>query len=254
MEVAAVFGVGLESRCNVKRLQILLAQAGVGSRRACEVMIAAGRVSVNGCVATTGCKANESDVICVDGQRISGREFLIYMMLNKPKGVVTTVKDPQGRPTVIDLLRSVEQRIYPVGRLDADTTGLLLLTNDGEWANQLMHPRYHVPKTYEIWMEGDLSKDAVQRLEQGVQLDDGMTAPAVVKNVNRMKSSTRLLLTIREGRKRQVRRMCSALGHKVLALSRVEYGPLKLGELQSGQWRMLNRSEIQSLFTNCSRD
>jgi 23S rRNA pseudouridine2605 synthase len=226
-----------------ERLQKILAQAGLGSRRACEELIAAGRVTVNGEAATLGTRADaEADAIEVDGARIGVREGLVHYLLNKPVGVVTTASDPQGRQTVVELVPP-EPRVYPVGRLDADTEGLLLLTNDGELAHRLTHPSFGVDKEYLADVEGTPSRGAVRRLREGVDLDDGPTAPAKVSLVG----DHTLRITIHEGRNRQVRRMCDAVGHPVRRLVRVRIGSLSDRRLAPGQWRELTQSELRAL-------
>ena len=226
-----------------ERLQKILAQAGLGSRRACEELIAAGRVTVNGTLATLGTRADpEVDAIEVDGARVGVREGLVHYLLNKPAGVVTTAADPQGRPTVVDLVPP-EPRVYPVGRLDADTEGLLVLTNDGELAHRLTHPSFGVDKEYLADVEGTPSRGALRRLREGVTLDDGPTAPAKVSLVG----DHSLRITIHEGRNRQVRRMCAAVGHPVRRLVRTRFGPLADRRLAPGQARALTQAEVRAL-------
>ncbi|HEY8527211.1 MAG TPA: pseudouridine synthase [Acidimicrobiales bacterium] len=226
-----------------ERLQKVLAQAGFGSRRACEELIAAGRVRVNGRVAELGDRADPAtDRIEVDGAPVGTAPGLVHYLLNKPRGVVTTASDPQGRPTVVELVPS-EPRVFPVGRLDADTEGLLLLTNDGELAHRLTHPSFGVDKEYLAEVEGRPSRGALRRLREGVELEDGVTAPAKVSTVGE-----RLLrLTIHEGRNRQVRRMCAAVGHPVRRLVRVRIGPIADRKLAPGSWRPLTQAEVRSL-------
>ena len=226
-----------------ERLQKVLAQAGLGSRRACEELIAAGRVTVNGEVATLGTRADpEVDAIEVDGARIGVRQGLVHYLLNKPAGVVTTASDPQGRPTVVGLVPA-EPRVYPVGRLDADTEGLLVLTNDGELAHRLTHPSFGVDKEYLADVAGTPSRGALRRLREGVELEDGPTAPARVSLVG----DHTLRITIHEGRNRQVRRMCEAVGHPVRRLVRVRIGPLADRRLPPGEWRPLTQAEVRAL-------
>ena len=223
------------------RLNRYLASAGVGSRRAVDELIRAGRVTVNGQVGELGGAVGEGDVVAVDGRTVAPQE-LAYLMLHKPPGVVTTASDPQGRRTVVDLVES-PQRVYPVGRLDRDTTGLLLLTNDGELANRLAHPRHGVEKTYVADVEGDPPPDVLRRLAEGVELADGPTAPARVRRLG----AGRIELVIHEGRNRQVRRMCEAVGHPVRRLHRSAYGALELGALAEGRWRALTSEEVDAL-------
>ena len=226
-----------------ERLQKVLAQAGLGSRRACEELIAAARVTVNGEVATLGTRADpEVDAIEVDGARIGVREGLVHYLLNKPAGAVTTASDPQGRPTVVGLVPA-EPRVYPVGRLDADTEGLLVLTNDGELAHRLTHPSFGVDKEYLADVTGTPSRGALRRLREGVELEDGPTAPARVSLVG----DHTLRITIHEGRNRQVRRMCEAVGHPVRRLVRVRIGPLADRRLPPGEWRPLTQAEVRAL-------
>jgi 23S rRNA pseudouridine2605 synthase len=226
-----------------ERLQKVLAQAGLGSRRACEELIADGRVTVNGAVATLGMRADpDVDAIEVDGARIGVREGLVHYLLNKPAGVVTTASDPQGRPTVVGLVPA-EPRVYPVGRLDADTEGLLVLTNDGELAHRLTHPSFGVDKEYLADVTGAPSRGALRRLREGVELEDGPTAPARVSLVG----DHTLRITIHEGRNRQVRRMCEAVGHPVRRLVRVRIGPLVDRRLPPGEWRLLTQAEVRAL-------
>jgi len=223
------------------RLNRYLASAGVGSRRAVDELIRAGRVTVNGQVGELGGAVGEGDVVAVDGRTVAPQE-LAYLMLHKPHGVVTTASDPQRRRTVLDLVES-PRRVYPVGRLDRDTTGLLLLTNDGELANRLSHPRHGVEKTYVAEVEGDPPPDVLRRLAEGVELDDGPTAAARVRRLG----AGRIELVIHEGRNRQVRRMCEAVGHPVRRLHRSAYGSLELGALAEGRWRALTSEEVDAL-------
>jgi len=226
-----------------ERLQKILARAGLGSRRACEELIADGRVRVNGEVATLGTRADpEADTIEVDGAVVGTRQGLVHYLLNKPAGVFTTAKDPQGRPTVVDLVPP-EPRVYPVGRLDADTEGLLLLTNDGDLAHRLTHPSFGVDKEYLAEVEGTPSRGALRRLREGVELEDGPTAPARASLVD----DHTLRITIHEGRNRQVRRMCDAVGHPVRRLVRVRFGPVSDRRLAPGAWRALSQAEVRDL-------
>jgi 23S rRNA pseudouridine2605 synthase len=225
------------------RLQKVLAQAGLGSRRTCEELIERRRVRVNGEVAVLGRRVDpEHDLIEVDGAAIGVKEGLVHLLLHKPAGVITTVTDTHDRPTVLDLVPA-EPRVYPVGRLDADSEGLLLLTNDGELTHRLTHPSYGVDKEYLVEVEGAPQRGAVRRLREGVELDDGRTAPAKVAVLGE-----RLLrITIHEGRNRQVRRMCEAVGHPVLRLVRTRIGPLTDRTLQPGTWRALTQDEVRAL-------
>src|SRR5215207_737700 len=232
-----------------QRLQKVLAQAGLGSRRACEVLIADGRVRVNGHVATLGDRADpEVDEIEVDGAVVGVRPGLVHYLLNKPAGVVTTASDPQGRATVVGLVPA-EPRVFPVGRLDADTEGLLLLTNDGELTQLLTHPSHGVEKEYLVHVAGGaLSAGDQRRLRDGVELDDGVTAPAQVSQPE----PGVLRLTIHEGRNRQVRRMCEAVGHPVQRLVRLRIGSLSDRRLKPGAWRPLAQEEVRALYESAT--
>jgi 23S rRNA pseudouridine2605 synthase len=223
------------------RLNAYLARAGVASRRGAEELIRAGRVRVNGEVAGLATFVGARDRVEVDGRPVEP-EALTYVLLNKPAGVVTTARDPHGRPTVVDLVAH-ERRVVPVGRLDADTTGALLLTNDGPLAHRLMHPRYEVDKVYEVDVEGEPDREALRRLAEGVELDDGPTAPARVRRLG----PTRLELAIHEGRKHQVKRMCAAVGHPVRRLHRSGYAGLTLDGIGPGRWRELRADEVARL-------
>ncbi|MFD1955778.1 pseudouridine synthase [Paenibacillus thailandensis] len=234
----------------MERLQKILAQAGVASRRKCEEMITAGLVEVNGVKVTElGAKADPAaDVITVNGKRIKGEKKL-YLMLNKPKGVITSATDPQGRKVVTDYLPGIKERVYPVGRLDYDTEGLLLLTNDGEFANLLTHPSHHVPKTYLATVKGIPHGSSLEKLQNGIELEDGMTAPAEVEyaDVDTDKNQATISITIYEGRNRQVRRMFDAIKHPVLKLKRIRFGELPLAPLPRGKYRHLTEAEVKEL-------
>jgi pseudouridine synthase len=224
------------------RLNAYLARAGVASRRASDELIKAGRVSVNGRRGELNTFVDAGDTVEVDGKQVEQQQ-LAYLLLHKPAGVVTTARDPHGRPTVVGLVPS-EPRVVPVGRLDADTTGALLLTNDGRLAHRLAHPRYEVDKVYEAEVEGDPPEQALQRLREGVDLDDGRSAPAEARRLGR----GRVELTIHEGRKHQVKRMCEAVGHPVRRLHRSRYAGLGLGGLDPGEWRPLTAREVSRLL------
>src|SRR5512133_792570 len=215
------------------RLNAYLARTGVASRRGADELIKRGRVRVNGVYAGLNTFVKEGDVVDLDGRQLVP-QALAYVLLNKPAGVVTTARDPQGRPTVVDLVEH-ESRVVPVGRLDADTTGALLLTNDGELAHRLAHPRYEVEKVYEAQVEGEPSTDVVARLERGVQLEDGWTAPARIRRLG----PSRIELSIHEGRKHQVKRMLETIGHPVERLHRSRYAGLTVEGLEPGAWREL---------------
>ncbi|MGB2875139.1 MAG: pseudouridine synthase [Gaiellaceae bacterium] len=223
------------------RLNAYLARAGIASRRAADELIKAERVTVNGELGQLNTFVGPRDVVEVDGRRVE-RQALAYVLLHKPAGVVTTARDPQGRPTVVELVDH-PARVVPVGRLDADTTGALLLTNDGELAHRLAHPRYEVEKVYEAEVEGEPSDDALDRLRAGVELDDGPTAPSRVGRL----APSKLELAIHEGRKHQVKRMLAAVGHPVTRLHRSRYAGLTLEGLEPGAWRELEPSEVDQL-------
>ncbi|HPF53436.1 MAG TPA: pseudouridine synthase [Eubacteriales bacterium] len=231
------------------RLQKYLADAGIASRRACETIIAEGRVTINGEAAHVGSTVDENaDVVLLDGKPVKRAERRVVIMLYKPRGVVCTSTDPEGRRTVQEFVKDIPERLYNVGRLDLNSEGLLLMTNDGELANRLMHPRYKVNKTYFAVCDGKLTASEAAKLTNGVMLDDGMTAPATVSQVKPTSTGdTALCITIHEGRNRQIRRMLEAVGHKTLRLKREAYGPLSLGELRSGQWRYLTDEEQKQL-------
>ena len=226
------------------RLAKFLAHAGVASRRAAEQLVFAGRVTVGGEVVRDPARdVGEGDHVAVDGKRAALERRHVVYALNKPAGYVSTAKDPRGRPTVVSLVPSRE-RLYPVGRLDADTTGLLLLTNDGELAYRLTHPSFQVPRVYRAQVRSPpVREPALRRLREGVQLDDGRTAPARVRRL----APDRLEIVLHEGRKRQVRRMCDAVGHQVVRLERVAFGPLRLGDLPLGGHRRLTSAEVERL-------
>jgi 23S rRNA pseudouridine2605 synthase len=231
----------------VERLQKYLASCGVDSRRGAEKLIEAGRITVNGEVATLGCKIDPaSDTVLFDGATV-GKEDFLYILLNKPEGLVTTVKDTHDRETVMDCLTGVSARVYPVGRLDMDVGGVLLLTNDGELANRLIHPSFKVSKVYLAWVWGHVNQDAVANLCKGVELEDGMTAPAKVRIVERSKKQTCLRIEIYEGKKREVKRMCIAVGHRVASLTRLVFCGLQVRDLAPGEWRHLEDSEVADL-------
>jgi 23S rRNA pseudouridine2605 synthase len=231
-----------------QRLQKIIAAAGLASRREAERWIEQGRVTVNGGVASLGDGADPAiDRVAVDGKLIGAAEKKVYILLNKPVGYVTTMRDPEGRPVVSDLLKDIAERVVPVGRLDLTTEGLLLLTNDGDLAQRLSHPRFHVNKTYLARVRGEVDAVALEKLGKGVMLDDGMTSPANVEMVRRPGSHSWLKITIHEGRNRQVRRMCETLGYSVSRLKRIEYAFLDDRDLKPGQYRHLTAKEIQRL-------
>jgi len=229
----------------VERLQKILSQAGIASRRASEQLMRDGRVTVNGAtVLELGTKADASrDDIRVDGRRIKMPDRHLYLLLNKPRGYVTTRSDPQKRPTVIDLLKGVREYVYPVGRLDYDSEGLLILTNDGDLAARLTHPRHGVPRVYEATVAGIPDEHDLKRLAKGVTIEGERTGPAEVVSLG----ASRLRITVREGRNRQVRKMCEAIGHPVDELRRVAIGPIRDQRLKTGYWRELTAHEVEKL-------
>lgn len=231
------------------RLQKVIAASGLASRRKAEEWIAQGRVTINGkTVRELGTRVDpERDHVKVDGRHLKGLEPYAYLMLNKPKGVVSSLNDPEGRPTIQHLLHGVSLRVFPVGRLDFDTEGLMLLTNHGELAQALLHPRYHVAKVYLAKAKGVLDDEQIRQLACGIRLDDGMTAPATLKKVRKVEENSWLEVTIFEGRKHQVKRMFEAVGHPVLKLKRIKFGPLSLGDLAPGEFRYLTDREANAL-------
>lgn len=236
------------------RLQKFLARAGVASRRGSENLMTAGRVTVNDRVVTElGSKVDPLvDKVAVDGVAVEWGRGPVTIALNKPADFVTTMSDPYGRPTVADLVPTdTYPGLYPIGRLDADTTGLLLFSTDGELGNNLLHPSHHVDKTYIAMVKGLPCAEEIQLLREGVQLDDGMTAPAEVYLLEGSTHCSRLQITVHEGRKRQVKRMCEYVGHKVMQLQRVQFGPIELDEdeLPSGKWRLLSEDEVEALHS-----
>jgi 23S rRNA pseudouridine2605 synthase len=245
-------GAGVPPEVTV-RLQKVLARAGFGSRRACEELIADDRVTVNGEAAGLGRRVDPGrDRVAVDGVPVPVRPGLVYYLLNKPPRVVTTASDPQGRRTVLDLIPS-EPRVFPVGRLDYETEGLLLLTNDGDLAHGLTHPSRGVPKAYLAEVSGVPSRGELRRLREGVELEDGLTAPARVRVVQSRPGGAAIELVVHEGRNRQVRRMCEAVGHPVLRLIRTRLGPLADRDLRPGAWRALTSNEIRALYEACGQ-
>lgn len=233
----------------LERLQKILSQAGIASRREAESLITAGRVAVNGAVVDQlGAKADPSkDVITFDGKPVKPASRKLYVLLYKPSGYMTTMKDPEGRPIVTDLLKGVGERVFPVGRLDYNTEGLLLLTNDGAWANSLAHPRHEVEKEYLVRVQGEVSPAQVGHLSSGVELEEARTAPCTVRIVQESEKNSWLSITIHEGRYRQVRRMCEAVGLSVVRLKRVRYGFLELEDLKPGEYRLLTPREAKLL-------
>lgn len=231
-----------------ERLQKLIAQAGLASRRQAEAWIADGRVMVNGTVSQLGDRADLAhDNIIVNGRKLSVAEEKITVLLNKPRGYISTLKDPQGRDLVTDLVADLQQRLFPIGRLDYNTEGLLLLTNDGDLSQRLSHPRHHVEKTYLVKVRGSLTEQKICSLRDGILLNDGKTQPARVANVRNGRATSWFELTIREGRNRQVRRMCEAVDLQVVRLKRVRIGFLELGNVATGRYRILTSQEVDKL-------
>jgi len=227
------------------RLNKYLAECGVGSRRACDELIASGRVCVNGkVVKKLGILVGEGDKVTLNGRAVCPSPHKVYVLLHKPVGYITSANDERGRKTVLELV-DVSERIFPVGRLDADTSGLLILTNDGHLAHRLLHPQFKVLKTYRVSLDRRIDTGTLQRLQQGVLLGDGPTLPCKVAFWE--KSQTEVKVILREGRKRQIRRMFAALGFNVQRMSRIQFGPLKIAGLKKGSWRFLNDNEIKKL-------
>jgi pseudouridine synthase len=233
-----------------ERLQKVIAHAGITSRREAERLILDGQVVVNGSVITTlGTKVDPAhDVIIVKGTRVKPPSEKLYVMMNKPAGYVSTLKDPQQRPVIIDLLRHIKSRVYPVGRLDYDAEGLILLTNDGELAYRLQHPRYRISRTYEVKVKEFFPGEKLALLRKGIQLEDGITLPAKAAFLKKAMRNSWLSITLYEGRNKQVKRMCAAVGHPVLKIKRIRFGSLKLGSLPLGDHRHLTKDEVQGLY------
>lgn len=234
----------------MERLQKVLAEAGLGSRRSCEKLILQERITVNDKVVNTpGVKIDpQIDIIKCDGKRIK-LERKVYILLNKPKGYLTTLHDTEGRPTISSLLKGVKERVYPVGRLDYDSEGLLFLTNDGNLANKLIHPKYKIKKTYLVKFKGKLDQEDIMALREGVRLKEGKTQPAKVVIEKILPKNTILKITITEGKKRQIRRMGEVINHNVLHLKRIQFGPFKLGNLKKGEYVYLNPNEVKRQIT-----
>lgn len=233
------------------RIQKMIADSGFCSRRKAEELISKGRVKLNGHPVKLGDKCGFKDLITIDGERLymPKKKNFIYIMMNKPRGYVTTVSDELDRRCVMDLLDGVEERVYPVGRLDRNSEGLLLFTNDGEFANNIMHPSKHISKTYRVTVRPDISDDQLVRLSEGIEIDGKMTMPATVIVKEKQQGRVVLLITIKEGRNRQIRKMCEAVGLEVARLRRVSVGPLKLGMLKPGTWRELTAEELRAIRT-----
>jgi pseudouridine synthase len=230
------------------RIQKYLAECGVASRRASERLIEDGRVRVNGLMAEIGQNVDpETDKILVDGKPVKNEDEKVYLVINKPVDCVTTASDTHGRKTVIDFVSGINARVFPVGRLDMDVEGVLILTNDGDLAFRLMHPSYEVDKVYLVWVRGHMSAESAIRLEKGVELEDGLTAPAQAVILNEGERTTLVRLTLHEGRKREVKRMCAAVGHPVRRLQRIAFGNVQCKGLRPGEWRHLTRQELDGL-------
>jgi 23S rRNA pseudouridine2605 synthase len=227
----------------------ILSLAGVTSRRKADDLIRAGRVTLEGhVVEELGTRAVWGEhSIKVDGKEISKPSTRIYLMLNKPFAYISALSDPSGRPLVTDLIKDIEERVYPVGRLDFDSLGLLLLTNDGEWAYRLTHPRYHVPRTYKVAVEGSISADTLNTLSNGVQLEDGFSGPPKIALLRQKEGKSVIRMTITVGKSRLVRRMLEAVGHKVIQLTRIGFGSLELGDLKIGEYRRLETHEVERM-------
>lgn len=233
------------------RLQKFLAHAGVASRRASEELIRQGRIAVNGKTVTDmGVSVGENDAVALDGKLIANKEtgHKIYIILNKPVGYVSTAKDQFGRPAVTDLVKDIKTRLYPVGRLDYDTSGLIILTNDGELTYRLTHPKHGINKVYEAMVSGVPASSEVERFEAGLEIEDYVTSPARLEVLEVKGGNAVVRVTVHEGKNRQVRKMCKAIGHKVLTLKRVSIGPIALMDLPEGKWRELTLEEVKSLY------
>ncbi len=231
-----------------KRLQKILSEMGVASRRKAENLILEGRVTVNGQIATLGMKVNPlKDHIKVDGRLLTSIEPKIYLIFNKPKNVLTSLYDPKGRPTVKDFLKGIKYRVFPVGRLDFDSEGLIFLTNDGDLAQAILHPSKNIPKTYLVKVKGIIEEQTVKKLESGIKLEEGITAPAKVKMARVTDNNSWIEITIYEGKKRQIRRMLEKVGHRVLKLKRIRVNGINLGNLKTGSFRYLTPKEVEKI-------
>ncbi|RPI34288.1 MAG: rRNA pseudouridine synthase [Nitrospiraceae bacterium] len=231
-----------------QRLQKIIAEMGLASRRKSEELILEGRVTVNGRVATIGMKADPlKDHIKVDGKLLFRPEKKVYFILNKPRGVVTSMSDPEGRPTVHDFVRAIKQRVYPVGRLDFDSEGMLLLTNDGEFAQAVLHPSKKIPKTYLVKIKGNLEDENIEKLRNGIRLDRTITAPAKVKRLRKTENNSWIEMVIYEGKKRQIRRMLERVGHSVIRLMRIKINGIEMGPLKPGACRQISAEEMRIL-------
>ncbi len=240
---------------NQLRLQKFLSECGVASRRKAEDLIAAGKVRVNGKVASIGDKVDpKKDAVTVFGKKVVKTKHNTYIMLHKPRGFITTLSDEMGRKCVAQLIEDVGTRVYPVGRLDRDSEGLLLLTDDGEFANAMTHPTKHVPKTYRVTVRPSVNEDQITALTSGIEIDGRMTMPSEVRVISRQEGRVVLEIIIYEGRNRQIRKMCEALGLEVARLKRTQIGSVKLGMLKQGDWRNLTDEEVHKLTVAASLD
>lgn len=232
------------------RISKYIAHSGLASRREAEKIIMAGRVKINGTIVNElGTKVDDKqDIVEVDGKILKLEQEKIYILLNKPAGYISTVYDPESRPTVIDLLKDINERVYPVGRLDFDTEGLLLLSNDGEFTNLMIHPRYKIVKKYEALVKGEINKHNIYLLQKGIILEDGLTAPAELKVIKQQAQKTLIEISIHEGKKRQIKRMFQAINHPVISLKRVSYAFLNLGKMNTGEYRSLKKGEVLRLI------
>jgi 23S rRNA pseudouridine2605 synthase len=232
-----------------ERIQKIIANAGITSRRKAEDLIRQGRVTVDGhTIEALGSLADSArEKVRVDGKLISSKPGNVYLLLHKPKRYITTLEDPEQRPCVLNLVKGIKARIFPVGRLDYDAEGLLLLTNDGALAHKLLHPRYEIPRTYEVKVKGIPPDTSIKALRSGVRLSDGMTHPARVRFLERTRKNSWLSITVTEGRNKLIKRMCSAVGHPVLKLKRTKFGPFSLGNLKPGEYKVLSQAEIKKL-------
>jgi 23S rRNA pseudouridine2605 synthase len=232
-----------------QRLQKIIADMGIASRRKAEELIAEGRVKVNGKVAVIGMKADPTrDHIKVDGKLLGTPEKKVYFIFYKPRGVVTSLSDPEGRPTVTDFLRGIRERVFPVGRLDYDSEGMLILTNDGDFAHAIMHPSKKIPKTYLVKVKGMLQEEEIDRLRRGIRLDRTMSAPAAVKRLRKTEQNSWIEMTIHEGKKRQIRRMLERVGHPVMRLVRIRIDGLEMGDLKPGMLRRIRPEEMDRIL------
>lgn len=232
-----------------QRLQKIIAEMGIASRRKAEELIMEGRITVNGRVATIGTKADpERDHIKLDGKLLTAPEKKVYYIFNKPRGVVTSLSDPEGRPTVGDFLTRIKERVFPVGRLDFDSEGMLIITNDGDFAHGILHPSKKISKTYLVKIKGFLEDDEIEKLRTGIKIDGIMTAPARVKRLKKAESNSWIEITIHEGKKRQIRKMLQRVGHPVIRLIRIRINGVEMGDLAPGEYRRMTVDELEKIF------